>query len=622
MEKNAVFVQRKELKKKAHAVLRSHYIVLIFLMLLMALFGTEFTFSTSDWRNSGKAADPDDPGSVLEDSNNSSLFSASEVLSFLTRGLIDEGVSKAEENEEEIMKTEGESEMLGRSEGVLASLVNGVSSGRLFAKVAQGIRTITHSDKAVALFFILGSILWYALIFIFIKNIYSAAIRRVFLEARIYKNISVMDVLFFGWVRRWRHASWVMLVKEVFQTLWDLTIIGGIIKYYSYFAVPYIVAENPSLKAKETITLSRKMMNGHKMELFKFQFTMIGWILLGVVTYGISDLVYGAGYRMACYAEFYERIRALAKENGIEGAELLDDQYLFEKADRILLYETYFDVVDEITVLHENQIALSGRRKVIADWFGIWTGILEEKKAYYEQEERSFSIRWLRLSMEGSAYPLWLNSLWKKQKEIKRQGNFSFLRNYTIWTLFLLFISFAFAGWTWEVALHFIQTGEFANRGTLYGPWLPIYGTGGVIVLILCSRFRKKPVAEFFTAILLCGILEYTSGWYLETRYHQRWWSYDGYFLNLHGRICAEGLLVFGVGCCVVVYLLAPLADYYISKLNRKVLLGICISLMLVFGVDMIYSSAHPNTAKGATEESMVEEAHADMESTGGVEGG
>ena len=71
-----------------------------------------------------------------------------------------------------------------------------------------------------------------------------------------------------------------------------------------------------------------------------------------------------------------------------------------------------------------------------------------------------------------------------------------------------------------------------------------------------------------------------------------------------------------------MVYLLAPLADYYISKLKRKVLLGICISLMLVFGVDMIYSSVHPNTAKGATEESMVEEAHADMESTGGVEGG
>ena len=40
-----------------------------------------------------------------------------------------------------------------------------------------------------------------------------------------------------------------------------------------------------------------------------------------------------------------------------------------------------------------------------------------------------------------------------------------------------------------------------------------------------------------------------------------KWWDYSGYFLNLHGRICAEGLLVFGVGGMIVVYILAPLID-------------------------------------------------------------
>jgi uncharacterized membrane protein len=168
--------------------------------------------------------------------------------------------------------------------------------------------------------------------------------------------------------------------------------------------------------------------------------------------------------------------------------------------------------------------------------------------------------------------------------------------------LHILFIAFCFAGWSWEVALHLIQTGQFANRGTLHGPWLPIYGTGGVLVLILCSRFRKQPVLEFFTAILLCGILEYTSGWYLETRYHQRWWSYDGYFLNLHGRICAEGLLVFGVGCCVVVYLIAPIFDYILSRAKTSVLIGTALVLAVVFNTDVIYSSAHPNMAEGAIE--------------------
>ena len=602
MDKNVIFGQRKELKKKAHVTLRSHYFLLVFLMLVMTLFGTESGFSIY-WTSTQTEEEADGVGSVYSDDDVDVAGTFRDVYEAIASGRLEEGISRSEKQSEAFRNEENVPKALGRTEGVLATVVNGFVSGRLFAKVGQAARSITHSDVSVAVLFILGALLWYVLIFVFVKNIYSAVIRRIFLEARIYKNVAVTDTLFFASVHKWAHAAKVMLVKEIFQSLWYLTVIGGIIKNYSYFAVPYIVAENPSVGAKEAVTLSRRMMNGHKWELFKYELTMLGWVLLGSVTFGISELLYGAGYRMACYTEFYERVRALALENNVEGASALQkDPYLFEKADRILLYETYFDVVDEITVLHENKTELTGIRKVIADWFGIWIGSAEEKKAYDDQEGRRHAVRWLRFSMEGSAYPLWLNPLWEKKREIAKRGHFSFLRNYTVWTLFLLFISFAFAGWTWEVALHFIQTGEFSNRGTLYGPWLPIYGTGGVIVLILCSRFRKKPVLEFFTAILLCGILEYGSGWYLETKYHQRWWSYDGYFLNLHGRICAEGLLVFGVGCCAVVYLLAPLADYYLSKANQRILIGICIVLALVFGADSIYSGRHPNTAKGAVE--------------------
>jgi len=215
--------------------------------------------------------------------------------------------------------------------------------------------------------------------------------------------------------------------------------------------------------------------------------------------------------------------------------------------------------------------------------------------------------------MEGFAYPRRLNPLWKGlPKERKNQA--SYLRHYTVWTFFLLFITLCFIGWSWEVALHFMQTGEFANRGTLHGPWLPIYGMGGLIVMILCSRFRKKPVAEFITAIVLCGILEYCSGWFLEAKYHQRWWSYDGYFLNLHGRICAEGLLVFGVGCCAVVYLLAPAFDHMISGIKKEVLIGLCLVLGIAYGTDVLYSGKHPNMAEGAVEREAESEADSEAE--------
>lgn len=120
---------------------------------------------------------------------------------------------------------------------------------------------------------------------------------------------------------------------------------------------------------------------------------------------------------------------------------------------------------------------------------------------------------------------------------------------------------FSFIGWLWEVSLHLFTDGIFVNRGVLYGPWLPIYGSGGVLILIFLKRFAKKPVLTYFLIMALCGTVEYTTAWYLETFKGKKWWDYSGYFLNLDGRICAEGLLVFGLGGCAFIYILAPALD-------------------------------------------------------------
>ena len=68
-------------------------------------------------------------------------------------------------------------------------------------------------------------------------------------------------------------------------------------------------------------------------------------------------------------------------------------------------------------------------------------------------------------------------------------------------------------------------------------------------------------------------------------------------------RICAEGLLVFGIGCCAVVYLIAPVFDFLLSKVKEKVLIGISLALAVLYGTDFVYSNMHPNMAKGAIEE-------------------
>ena len=60
-----------------------------------------------------------------------------------------------------------------------------------------------------------------------------------------------------------------MMRRSIYTYLWDLTIIGGIIKRYSYKMIPYIMAENPDVTAKEAFMMSRDMMNGNKFKAFK-----------------------------------------------------------------------------------------------------------------------------------------------------------------------------------------------------------------------------------------------------------------------------------------------------------------------------------------------------------------
>ena len=79
------------------------------------------------------------------------------------------------------------------------------------------------------------------------------------------------------------------------------------------------------------------------------------------------------------------------------------------------------------------------------------------------------------------------------------------LRDYNIWSLILMFFIFSCIGWLWEVSLHLITDGVFVNRGAMHGPWLPIYGSGGILILTLLKKFRDKPYLCFILIFVLCG---------------------------------------------------------------------------------------------------------------------
>jgi uncharacterized membrane protein len=66
-----------------------------------------------------------------------------------------------------------------------------------------------------------------------------------------------------------------------------LFIIPGIIFTYRYSQALFIIIDNPEMGIMDALTESQKLMHGHKFELFLFQLSFIGHILLGIITFGL-----------------------------------------------------------------------------------------------------------------------------------------------------------------------------------------------------------------------------------------------------------------------------------------------------------------------------------------------
>lgn len=163
----------------------------------------------------------------------------------------------------------------------------------------------------------------------------------------------------------------------------------------------------------------------------------------------------------------------------------------------------------------------------------------------------------------------------------------------------LLFFLIALFGWLWEVALTWIQLGRFANRGVLLGPWLPLYGSGGILVLLALRRWFHRPGLTFLLSAALCTALEYACGWFLEAATGLRWWDYRAYRFHIQGRVSLEGALVFGLACCVVIYWVAPRLGALLDRMPRRGKRALALVLSILFCADVIHACIAPNVGLG-----------------------
>ena len=163
---------------------------------------------------------------------------------------------------------------------------------------------------------------------------------------------------------------------------------------------------------------------------------------------------------------------------------------------------------------------------------------------------------------------------------------------------FVNFIVFSFMGWVWETVYCTFKTKHWQNRGFLYGPVCPIYGTAAVTALIV---FNFVPVLNTgslasWKIFLICAagsaVIEYTTSYVLEKIFHAVWWDYSTVPLNINGRICLPATCGFGLAGIVIVRYLFPFIRS-LHQENRPLLNeGLSLLFMFLFAMDLALTIA------------------------------
>lgn len=131
------------------------------------------------------------------------------------------------------------------------------------------------------------------------------------------------------------------------------------------------------------------------------------------------------------------------------------------------------------------------------------------------------------------------------------------------------------------------------NNGILFGPWIPIYGFGAIIIVFITDYVFKKSgfsslkrvVKIIITVLLSVSILtfmEWSAGNLIELLWGKVFWDYSDLKYNFGHYIALEISLVWGVFILIFMYVLRPLIDKFIKKYQDLLVTWYLFYLLLI----------------------------------------
>lgn len=137
------------------------------------------------------------------------------------------------------------------------------------------------------------------------------------------------------------------------------------------------------------------------------------------------------------------------------------------------------------------------------------------------------------------------------------------------WLVYFYF--YCICGWIFESTYVSLSNRKWINRGFMKGPWLPLYGSGAVVILLVTLPFQQYPVAVYFAGAITATILEYFTGVVMLKLFKVRYWDYSHRKIQFQGHICLVSTIAWGFLSLLMVYVVHKPVVKLVNSWNQEV---------------------------------------------------
>lgn len=157
------------------------------------------------------------------------------------------------------------------------------------------------------------------------------------------------------------------------------------------------------------------------------------------------------------------------------------------------------------------------------------------------------------------------------------------MQHYTMIQWLFFFYFYCFAGWCFESAYVSVKARKLTNRGFMRGPFLPIYGSGAIMMLIVSMPFRDSIPLTYLAGCVGATVLEYVTGVTMEALFQVRYWDYSNVKFNFQGHICLGSTLAWGVLTIVMTNIVHIRVEKLVLSIPGQILT--VVTLLLTAGI-------------------------------------